>query len=43
MNVKNVEGFDIFDTEVVFWVEMSDVPSHIQAAAIKIDGKYLQK
>jgi len=43
LNVKNIEGFDIFDTEVVFWVEMSDVPSHIQAAALKIDGDAYNK
>lgn len=38
MKFKQVEHYDHFDTETLFWVDISDMPENIQDKAREIDG-----
>jgi hypothetical protein len=38
MKVISADDWDDFDTEIIFWVSVSDPPESIQAEARRIDG-----
>ena len=39
MRFDSVEHFDHFDDEILYWINLSDIPEPLQQAARKIDGK----
>lgn len=39
LNYKSLEHSDNFETEVIFWIEVTDVPERFVEEAKKIDGE----